>query len=141
MSGSDTGYLLAAPSRLTRITPSLARAAQPPDRLPPRERGIRATRWARDLGVPRGGETVLYTGMMYQLVPYIEHLVALEQRLGGTPLARLSGLARRVNRLISLVSLAARPSRAERAEADRVPATVARAAARGRGGVRLPVLR
>jgi Fe-S oxidoreductase len=86
----------------------------------------RATRWARDLGLPRGGETVLYTGMMYQLVPYIERLVALEQRLGGTPLARLSGLARRVNRLISLVPLAARPSRAERAEADRVPARVAR---------------
>ncbi len=86
----------------------------------------RATRWARDLGLPRGGETVLYTGMMYQLVPYIERLVALEQRLGGTPLARLAGLARQVNRLISLVPLAAHPSRAERAEADRVPATVAR---------------
>ena len=86
----------------------------------------RATRWARDLSLPRGGETVLYTGMMYQLVPYIERLVALEQRLDGTPLARLSGLARRVNRLISLVPLAARPSRAERAEADRVPARVAR---------------
>ena len=86
----------------------------------------RATRWARDLGLPRGGETVLYTGMMYQLVPYIERLVALEQRLDGTPLTRLAGLARRVNRMVSLVSLAARPSRAERAEADRVPARVAR---------------
>jgi Fe-S oxidoreductase len=86
----------------------------------------RATRWARDLGLPRGGETVLYTGMMYQLVPYIERLVTLEQRLGGTPLARLAGLARRVNRVVSVVSLAARPSRAERAEADQVPANVAR---------------
>ena len=42
----------------------------------------RATAWARDLGIPRGGETVLYTGQMYQLIPYIERLVRLEQRLG-----------------------------------------------------------
>ena len=35
-----------------------------------------ATAWARDLGIPRGGETVLYTGQMYQLIPYIERLVA-----------------------------------------------------------------
>ena len=37
----------------------------------------RATRWARDLGIRRGGETVLYTGQMYQLIPYIERLVRL----------------------------------------------------------------
>jgi Fe-S oxidoreductase len=86
----------------------------------------RATRWARDLGLPRGGRTVLYTGMMYQLVPYIERLVALEQRLAGTPLARLAGLARPVNRVVSVFSLVARPRRAQRAEADRVPANVAR---------------
>ena len=61
----------------------------------------RATRWARDLGIPRGGETVLYTGQMYQLIPYIERLVRLEQRIGDSPLARLSGLARRANRLVN----------------------------------------
>ena len=54
-----------------------------------------ATRWARDLDLPRGGETVLYTGLMYQLIPYIERLVAIEQRLGNSPLARLTGLGRR----------------------------------------------
>jgi Fe-S oxidoreductase len=86
----------------------------------------RATRWARDLGLPRGGETVLYTGMMYQLIPYIEGLVSLEERLGDSPLARFSGAARRVNRVVNGAALVARPSASERAEYDRVPANVAR---------------
>jgi len=86
----------------------------------------RATRWARRLELPRGGETVLYTGMMYQLIPYIERLVALEQRIGDSPLARLSGLARRANRLVNGIALVARPPAAARAAWDQVPANVAR---------------
>jgi Fe-S oxidoreductase len=85
-----------------------------------------ATRWARELDLPRGGETVLYTGLMYQLIPYIERLVALERRLGDTPLARLAGLGRRMNRLVNGVAFVARPSARERAEYDRIPANVAR---------------
>ncbi len=86
----------------------------------------RATQWARELNLPRGGETVLYTGMMYQLIPYIERLVSLEERLGDSSLARLGGLARRVNRLVNGIALVARPPAGERAEYDRVPANVAR---------------
>jgi Fe-S oxidoreductase len=86
----------------------------------------RATAWARGLGIPRGGETVLYTGSMYQLIPYIECLVRLERRLGESPLASLTGLARRANRLMSGVSLVARPSASERREYDRIPTNVAR---------------
>jgi Fe-S oxidoreductase len=85
-----------------------------------------ATGWARELDLPRGGETVLYTGLMYQLIPYIERLVALEQLLGDTPLARLAGLGRRINRVINGVAIVARPSARERAEYERVPANVAR---------------
>jgi hypothetical protein len=29
----------------------------------------RATRWSDGLDLPRGGDTVLYTGQMYQLIP------------------------------------------------------------------------
>jgi Fe-S oxidoreductase len=86
----------------------------------------RGTRWARELELPRGGETVLYTGLMYQLIPYIERLVDLELRLGDSPLARLSGLARRVNTVVNGAALVARPPVAERAEYDRVPTNVAR---------------
>lgn len=86
----------------------------------------RATRWARELGLPRGGPTILYTGSMYQLVPYIERLVRLEVRFGDSPLARLSGIARRANRIVNAISLAARPSLAELKRYDKVPADVAR---------------
>jgi Fe-S oxidoreductase len=86
----------------------------------------RATRWARELGLPRGGETVLYTGMMYQLIPYIERLVTLSSRLGDSPLARLSGLGRWANRVVNVLGLAARPPARERAEYDRMLADIAR---------------
>ena len=100
----------------------------------------RATRWARELDLPRGGETVLYTGMMYQLIPYIERLVgarAAARRLAARPLQRRwraaptgSSTARR--------SSPARRQR-ERAEYDRVPDERRAAAAAGRRRVRLPV--
>jgi len=85
----------------------------------------RATRWAQGLGLARGGETVLYTGQMYQLIPYIERLVRAERRLGDSPLSRMSGVGRRVNRLVNVSSFMARPSRREREEFDRVPRRVA----------------
>jgi len=44
---------------------------------------------------------------MYQLIPYIERLVRLEQRLGDSPLARFSGVARRANRLVNGVAVVA----------------------------------
>jgi Fe-S oxidoreductase len=84
----------------------------------------RATRWARELGLPRGGERVIYTGTMYQLVPYIERLVRLEQRFGNTSLARFTGAARRLNRVVNGIPVVARPSRAKSEEYDRVPANV-----------------
>jgi len=86
----------------------------------------RATRWARGLDLPRGGETVLYTGQMYQLIPSIEGLVRAEQRLGDSPLAGLTGVGRRINRLVDVSAFIARPSRHEQQEFDRVPRAVVR---------------
>ena len=88
--------------------------------------GRNATRWARGLGLPKGGETVLYTGMMYQLIPYIEGLVKAETRLAGTPLARLTWLGRKVNRIVNISAFMARPSAAQKAAYDQVPVDVAR---------------
>ena len=88
----------------------------------------RATRWARDLDLPRGGETVLYTGHDVPADPV--HRAPRRDSssgFGDSPLARFSGLgaagepARQRRR-------ARRPSVAqrERAEYDRVPTNVAR---------------
>jgi Fe-S oxidoreductase len=85
-----------------------------------------ATRWARGLGLPRGGETVLYTGQMYQLTPYIQGLVGAEERFGASPLARLTGLGRRLNRIVNVSAFLARPSRRERGRFDDVPRAVVR---------------
>ncbi len=83
-----------------------------------------ATKWTEGLDLPRGGETVLYTGMMYQLIPYIEGLVKAETKLGDSWLAGLTGLGRRVNRLVNISAFMARPSAAERAVYNRVPIDV-----------------
>lgn len=76
--------------------------------------------WARVLGLPRGGETVLYTGMMYQLVPYIEGLVRAEKRLGESPLAQLAWLARKLNRLVNVSAFFVRPAAAERRRYEQI---------------------
>jgi Fe-S oxidoreductase len=75
----------------------------------------RVTGWAKGLNIPSTGDTMLYTGQMYQLVPYIETAVGLMERLGNTPLAPLTGLGRQVNRVVNLTGLAIHPSAAARA--------------------------
>lgn len=84
-----------------------------------------ATRWTEGLGLRRGGETVLYTGMMYQLIPYIEGLVKAEVKLGDSWLAKWAWLGRRINRIVNVSAFMARPSAAERAIYDQVPIDVA----------------
>lgn len=84
-----------------------------------------ATRWARGLGLPSGGETVLYTGMMYQLIPYIEGLVRAEKRLGDSPLAKLTSLARKINRLINVSAFMVWAPAKLKAIYDQVPIDVA----------------
>jgi Fe-S oxidoreductase len=78
------------------------------------------TGWARGLHLPRGGQTVLYTGQMYQLVPYIEAMVRLEERLGDSPLARFAALARRMNRMVNLTALMPPPPAKARAAYDQI---------------------
>jgi Fe-S oxidoreductase len=83
-----------------------------------------ATRWTESLGLRHGGDTVLYTGMMYQLIPYIEGLVKAEMKFGDSWLAKYTGLGRRVNRVVNISAFMARPSAAERAVYDQVPINV-----------------
>lgn len=79
-----------------------------------------ATHWARDLALPRGGPTVVYTGQMYQLMPYLEGLAAAERRLESTKLARLSRLGRQANRLVNISGFLTRPRAVDRARYEKV---------------------
>jgi len=83
-----------------------------------------ATKWTEGLGLPRGGQTVVYTGLMYQLIPYIEGLVKAQIKMGDSWMARYTGLGRRVNRMVNVSSFMARPSAEERARYDQVPINV-----------------
>jgi Cysteine-rich domain len=70
--------------------------------------------WARGLDLPRGGETVLYTGQMWQMVPSIN---AMGRQLGKYEHSRMVGLfgfARSMNRLVNLTPLLARTDPKER---------------------------
>ncbi len=68
----------------------------------------RATAWADGLAIPRGGSTILYTGLMYQLMPSMIALGKALTRFEDSVLNRLTGLGRLANRGINaspLVSL------------------------------------
>jgi Fe-S oxidoreductase len=83
-----------------------------------------ATKWTEGLGLQRGGETVLYTGMMYQLIPYIEGLVKVVTNMGDSWMGKYTGLGRKVNQYINVSAFMARPSAEERARYDQVPINV-----------------
>jgi len=66
------------------------------------------TGWADGLNLPRGGDTVLYTGLMYQLMPSI---VAMADRMGrfeNSPIRHLMGLGRLANKVVNLSFFMAR---------------------------------
>lgn len=86
----------------------------------------KASRWAEGLDIPRGGETVLYTGTMYQLLPYIIAMVKLLSRVENTFLAKMMFLGRFANKFINLSAIAARPSRADVKRFDEILRNVAR---------------
>jgi len=84
------------------------------------------THWTEGLNLPRGGPTVLYTGQMYQLIPYIEALVAEEKKLGDSWMASLSGIGRALNRGINLAGFMGHPKAEDRARYEQIPRNVAR---------------
>ena len=53
-----------------------------------------ATGWAKGLDLPRGGETVLYTGHMYQMIPAIDAMASQMALLENSFLTRFFGIGR-----------------------------------------------
>jgi len=62
----------------------------------------RMTGWADGLGIPRGGTRVLYTGLMYQLMPAMIALGKILGRFEDSFLNRSFGPGRFANRLLDL---------------------------------------
>ncbi|MBE3585445.1 MAG: (Fe-S)-binding protein [Thermoanaerobacter sp.] len=85
-----------------------------------------AAAWARGLGLARGGETILYTGGMYQLVPYIQALNRFQEKIEDSWLAGMIKYGRMANRVINISALMARPPGSERESSDRILVNIAR---------------
>ncbi len=67
-----------------------------------------ATAWARGLDIPMGGETVLYTGHMYQLMPSISAMEKKMRQIEGSWMSHFFGVARVLNRVVNLTPFLAR---------------------------------
>ncbi len=76
----------------------------------------RATGWARGLDIPRGGETVLYTGHMYQMTPLIDAMSAQMSTLENSFLTRFFGIGRVVNKFVNMTFFMGLTASAERTQ-------------------------
>lgn len=85
-----------------------------------------ATRWAKGLDLPRGGETVLYTGLMYQLIPFIDAVNKAQERIEDSWLAGYVKFGRIINRFVNVSAFMARPSKSMQESCNRVLVNIAR---------------
>ncbi len=58
--------------------------------------------WAKGMNIPHGGKTILYTGLMYQLIPAIDALAGQMAQFENSTITRFFGLGRLINQLINL---------------------------------------
>jgi Fe-S oxidoreductase len=61
-----------------------------------------ATGWSKGLNIPQGGETVLYTGHMYQLIPSIDAMSGQMAMFENSPITKFFGLGRFANKFINM---------------------------------------
>jgi Fe-S oxidoreductase len=62
----------------------------------------KATAWAEGLDIPNAGETVIYTGQMYQLIPSINSMANWMAKLEDSRLTSLFGVGRTMNKAVNL---------------------------------------
>ncbi|MHB1041594.1 MAG: (Fe-S)-binding protein [Eubacteriales bacterium] len=85
-----------------------------------------ATAWAKDLSLPKGGETVLYTGMMYQLIPFIDAMNKAQEKIEDSWLAGYIKYGRIVNKVVNISGFMARPSKSMQESYNQILVNIAR---------------
>ncbi len=83
------------------------------------------TRWSKGLNIPHGGETVIYTGHMYQLIPKIGAMANRMAKFENSWIRRWMGLGRAANKVINLSRFMAHAKKSERRAYDRVLRNIA----------------
>ena len=81
--------------------------------------------WTNGLGLPRGGETVIYTGLMYQMVPYISAMSKAQGMIEDSWLTNFIGLGRYVNKAVNISAFMAIPPRGMQQSFNRILADIA----------------
>ncbi len=76
--------------------------------------GKKIAAWAEGMDIPRGGETVLYTGQMFQLIPTINTMAAQMARLENSWMTGFFGAGRTLNKAVNLSWFLARSDASER---------------------------
>jgi hypothetical protein len=92
--------------------------------LPISVKGI--TAWADGLDIPVGGETVLYTGQMYQLVPLIDSMSLRLAKFENSWITNYFGIGRMANKIINLSGFMARSNPEEQKAYNRPLRNIAR---------------
>jgi len=73
----------------------------------------RATQWAAGLDLPRGGETVLYTGHMYQMIPTLARVTGMTSRFEDHWLGKSLSIGRIANKFVNVSRFLPRPNSKE----------------------------
>jgi hypothetical protein len=84
--------------------------------LPIAERKV--TDWTKGLKIPAGGDTILYTGQMYQLVPIINSMSHQMAKYENSWITKYFGIGRWLNRFINLSAFMAHSDPIEQAAYD-----------------------
>ncbi|MGC9021660.1 MAG: (Fe-S)-binding protein, partial [Dissulfurimicrobium sp.] len=71
--------------------------------------------WADGLGIKEGGETIIYTGHMYQLIPSIKIMAEKMAGLENSILTRYFWMGRIANKAVNLITFMGSPSPEEQA--------------------------
>lgn len=83
------------------------------------------TRWSEGLNIPRGGETVLYTGHMYQIMPYLAAMANRIKTLENSWITRLMWLGRVFNKFINVSRFMAFPGKSEKSAYNNILRSIA----------------
>jgi len=78
----------------------------------------RATRWAAGLDIPVGGETVLYTGLMYQIIPTLTSAERMTSLIEEHWIGKFFSIGRMMNKFINLSWFMPRAHREEQKRYD-----------------------